>query len=112
MSTPVQDTLDVLDAVASDWRPSRVEARRAIREAIHRAAQDNRGLVHIAQVRPHLPEWIDPHQVGALLSALTRKGYLIPTGRYRPNGDPKSGNAAKPAEVRRLSRYIPMEEVS
>ena len=103
-------TQDTLDIVAADWRPSRVEARLAIRDAIHKAAGEEGGLVHIARVRPHLPVWVDPHQIGALLSSLTRKGYLRPTGRYRPNAGP-SGNAGKPAEVRRLVRMIPREAV-
>ena len=111
MSAAVQDDLfTVLDAVVADWRPSAVDARLAIRDAIHKAAAEESGLVHIAHVRPHLPPWIDHHQIGALLSALTRKGYLKPTGRYRPNGGP-SGNGGKPAEVRRLVRMIPREAV-
>jgi hypothetical protein len=105
------ELFDTLDAVAADWRPSRVEARLAIRDAIHRAAAAHGGLVHIAQVRIYLPEWIDGHQIGALISALTRKGNLTPTGRFRPNGGP-SGNASKPAEVRRLRRLITVEDVA
>lgn len=106
----VQDTFELLDAVASDWRPTRVDARLAIAAAINRAAGEHRGLVHIEQVRPYVPTWADPHQIGALLSALTRRGFLSPTGRYRPNGGP-SGNAAKPAEVRRLIKPIRPEDV-
>lgn len=100
---------DELDVVARDWRPSRVESREAIRQAVMRAAADHRGLVHIADVRPLLPSWRNPAQIGAVLCAWVRQGYLTPTGRYRPNGDGASRNRSKPAEVRRLARPIPPE---
>lgn len=107
MTAAVQDTLDVvLDAVHTDWRPSRVESREAIRQAVMRAAGEHSGLVHIAGVRPYLPAWVVPEQIGSSLNALVRTGYLRPTGRYRPCGG-TSGNASRLAEVRRLMRPIP-----
>lgn len=111
MSAPAftQPALDEIDAVARDWRPSRVESREAIRQAVMRAAAEHRGLVHIADVRPLLPSWCNPAQIGAALCAWVRQGYLKPTGRYRDNGGTGSRNGAKPAEVRRLVRPIPRE---
>lgn len=112
MTATVQDTFDaVLGAVVTDWRPSRVESREAIRRAIMRAAAEHHGLVHIAQVRPLLPPWCAPAQVGAVICQLVRSGYLCPTGRYRPNGGDVSRNRAKRAEVRQLVRPIPPEAV-
>lgn len=108
MSVAVQDELDV---VASDWRPSRVDSREAVRAAIMRAASDERGLVHIATVRRHLPAWVNPSQIGATICVLVRRGYLKPTHRYRDNGQTKSRNRTKRAEVRRLVRPIPPEAV-
>jgi len=102
---------DEIDAVAHDWRPSRVESREAIRLAILRAAGDEGGLVHAATVRKHLPAWVNPQQVGATVCALVRAGYLIPTGHYRPNGQEQSRNRTKASPVRRLVRFIPPEAV-
>lgn len=105
----VQDELDV---VAADWRPSRVESREAVRAAIMRAASDERGLVHIARVRQYLPPWVASEQIGAVMCSLVRQGFLRPTGRYRENGQTKSRNRTKRAEVRRLVRPIPPSAVA
>lgn len=103
---------DVLDVVATDWRPSRVQSREAVRVAIMRAATDHGGLVHAADVRTHLPSWVNPAQIGAVTCRLVRAGFLTPTGKYRPNG--KGGDArniTKRSEVRRLVKPIPPEAV-
>ena len=102
-------TADILDAVVTDWRPSRVESREAIRKAVMRAAADHRGQVHAATVRENLPSWVSPFQVGACICAWVRQGYLIPTGRIRPNGQAHSNNRTKLSEVRRLVKPIPPE---
>lgn len=106
MTAAVQDTLDV---VVEDWRPSRVESREAIRKAVMRAAGDHRGLVHAATVRENLPPWVAPAQVGACICAWVRLGYLVGTGRRRPNGLAASRNRTKSSEVRRLIKPIPPE---
>ena len=100
---------DALTVVATDWRPSRVEARRAIRLAIL-LAQDADGHVHIADFRHLLPSWIDGHQIGAFICHQVRAGRLVPTGRYRPNGDEGNRNRTKPAQVYRIAAPIPEEE--
>ncbi len=102
----VQDELDV---VATDWRPSRVMSREAIRIAIMRAAGQHDGLVHAASIREYLPTWCNPQQIGAVVCALVRMGYLTPTGTFRPNGGEHSRNRTKRSEVRRLTRPIPPE---
>ncbi len=103
---------DEIDAVATDWRPSRVESREAVRVAIMRAANEHRGLVHAADVRELLPPWVNPSQVGAVTCRLVRAGYLVRTGRFRPNGQEASRNRTKRSEVRRLARPIPEEAVA
>jgi len=110
-TTTVQPMFDEISAVVADWRPSQVESREAIRVAILRAAGDHKGLVHAAWVRTYLPTWVSPPQVGAVICALVRTGYLIPTGRSLPNGDPnpKARNRSKKSDVRRLTKPIPKE---
>lgn len=100
---------ETLAAVESNWLPSRVESREAIRKAVMLAAYMNDGLVHIADVRPFLPDSVAPEQIGAQIAGLQARGFLEPTGEYRPNGDSKAGNQSKPAMVRRLVRPIPPE---
>ena len=98
---------DVIDAVAADWR--RANARNAIRAAINLAARDNDGEVHIAAVRPLLPDWIAPSLIGAYMCALVRGRHLIPTGHYAPNGDGAARNRTKAAKVYHLAAPIPEE---
>lgn len=100
---------DVLDVIVEDHRQTRVDTREAIRRAVHAAAAERRGLVHIAAVRRHLPTGIAVEQIGAVTNRLVRRGYLVPTGRYEPNGDTHARNGNKPAAVRRLTKLIPPE---
>ena len=112
MTTAVQPTIDdFLEIVATDWRPSRVESREAIRKAVLAAASERHGLVHIAAVRRHLPPWVVPAQIGAVMNRLVRRGFLVETGRWEPNGDDTSRNGSKPSPVRRLTGVIPPEAV-
>lgn len=108
MATPVQD---VLDEMATDWRPSADQARRAVRRAVVAAAREDGGLVHAATVRRHLPAGVPHRFIGATICVLVRTGYLVPTGRRRALGDGTTRNATKVAEVRRLVRVIPVEEL-
>ena len=100
-------TADVIDVVAADHR--RVNARNEIRRAINACARANDGDVHIAAVRPLLPPWISPPQIGATFCALVRARRLEPTGRYAPNGDETARNRTKAAQVYRLAAPIPEE---
>jgi len=115
--TAVQDALDwtprpadptpvVLAAVHSDPLPHLVAARRVLRVAITECAARHQGRVHVAWFRHLLPEWIDPHCVGAAVAGWTAAGYLeaIPD-QWEPNGG--GSNAAKPTQVRRLVNPIP-----
>jgi len=96
----------VLAAVHSDPRASHVAARRVLRVAITECAARHQGRVHVAWFRCYLPEWIDPHAVGAAISGWTKAGYLeaIPD-QWESNGG--GSNAAKPTQVRRLVKSIP-----
>ncbi|WP_372595603.1 hypothetical protein [Actinotalea sp.] len=108
MTAPTQDTFDaVLGAIATDWRPSRVDSREAVRQAVMTAAREHHGQVTAATVRPHLPAWVNPASIGAAINAFRLGGYLIRTG-WAPNGGP-SRNGAKRSPVYRLTRVIPKE---
>jgi len=112
MTATIQDSLDdVVEAILTDWRPTRRESREAIRVAVMRAASDRHGLVHIAGVRRHLPPWVDPATTGAAINRLVRRGYLVPVGKYEPNGG-GSRNASKPSPVRRLTKPIPPDALA
>lgn len=102
-------TLDAIDLVASDHR--RATHRDHIRRAINLVARENDGYVHIADVRPLLPTWIAPCQIGSYFCRLVRSGRLVPTGDTRPNGQTKSRNRTKPAQVYLLAAPIPEEEL-
>lgn len=94
--------VDEIDLVAADHRFSAVQSRHAIRSAISMAAKAHDGLVHISDVRPLLPDWVTPHQVGAVFTALVRSGVLVWTGEYRPSGNAAQRNAQRPAKVYHL----------
>lgn len=100
--TAVRDEIDI---TAAEWRSH--DSIAAVRLAVIRAAQEHRGMVHAADVRAFLPPWVSPWVVGAYTCALVRQGYLVSTGRYRPNGDAASRNRTKVSEVRRLVKTIP-----
>jgi len=109
VSAAVQDTFEaVLAAVATDWRPSRVESREAVRQAVMAAAREHGGRVTAATIRPHLPTWVNPASIGAAINAYRLAGWLIRTG-WAPNGGP-SRNAAKQSPVYRVTGAIPKEQ--
>ena len=96
-----------LPAIAADDSTlNRTESRAVILAAITRAAAEHHGLVHTSWVRPYLPSWVNPPQVGAVMSGLHLTGHLRATGRYLPNGGSASGNASKPAKVSRLTKPV------
>ena len=59
------ETLDFLEALAEDPSVSKTFSRQAVILAINTAAENHRGRVSAAWVRPHLPAWVNPSQVGA-----------------------------------------------
>lgn len=105
------ETRETLDAVRSDHRPSRRDARRVIREAIRVVADQNAGMVHVADIRPLLPVWVEPTQIGATIAGLAASGHLVRTGYTRPYGKPSKGNAHKEAAIRKLVKPLTEEVV-
>ena len=100
-------TLDEPAIVHRDPRIGAEYDRAAIYQAIQDAADENAGLVHIADVRRHLTREVNPVRIGAAICALVRQGVLVGTGTYRPNGGHQSRNAMKPSEVRLLIGNLP-----
>lgn len=94
--------MDVLDAIAADDRPIGRDTRAAVEEAVKAAAAEHDGLVTIAWIRPHLPEWCTWQGLGAYVSALVRVGTLEWTGDFALNGNAKTRNALRPAKIYRL----------
>lgn len=100
---------DEIDATAADWRPSSADIRNEIRNAVETAAQKHGGLVHIADVREHLPAWVTGPRVGANICALVRKGLLVHTDIIRPNGNARTRNRTRPSGVYRYAGATPRE---
>ena len=99
--------LDHPAIVHADWRPGAEQDRAAIYAAIQAAADENGGMVHIADVRRHLTREVNPVRIGAAFCHLVRAGVLVGTGRYLPNGGHGSRNRTKPSEVRLLVGDLP-----
>ena len=116
MTTYTKDALwtDVLPAVAADDSiPNRTDSRAAICAAITRAAAEHHRYVHASWVRPYLPAWINPPQIGAIVGALQRSGHLTQTSRPAlPNGGTASGNGTKLSRVTYLAKDIEAEWVA
>ena len=112
MSGAVQDTFDaVLSAVAHDVSiPNKAASREAVRVAIMTAAREHGGRVTAATIRPHLPTWCAPEQIGSVMNALRLAGYLVHLS-WAPNGGTGSRNGAKPSHVWRVTGAIPAEAV-
>lgn len=104
-----RNTVDEIDLTTRDFRPGSVEIRTEIHRAITTTAEAHDGLVHIADVRELLPRWATGPQVGAAICHLVRSGTLAHTGRYLPNGNARTRNRTRPAEVYRLARPITKE---
>lgn len=109
MSDTTSNMVDEIDLTAADHRRSSVEIRNEIRKAIRTTANSHDGFVHIADIRNIAPPWATGPQVGAVICHLVRAGTLAHTGRYRPNGNTRTRNRTRPAEVYRLVRPLPEE---
>lgn len=107
MSPRDNDTLELLDGLADDPTVSKTMSRRAILTAINVAADAHRGKVTAAWVRPHLPSWVNPSQVGAVVSALTRAGVLEETSEIHESGNAQSRNGTRLMKVYR--RVCPID---
>lgn len=86
-----------LAAIADhDPLPSRIDDAAHIRHAIARSLAVH-GEVHISLVRRYITRDVAPHLIGAVINGWSKRHGQF-TG-WRPNGDTKSGNGAKPAPV-------------
>lgn len=112
MSTPVQDTLVEVAAMAAPTAvPNREASVRAVKRAIAQTAADHHGHVHASWVRKHLPKTTTPSLIGAVTAGLVVSGQLVPSNRPPlPNGG-GSGNASKLSRVWRLTRDFDAEEL-
>ncbi|MFA5636850.1 MAG: hypothetical protein WC977_13215 [Anaerovoracaceae bacterium] len=90
------DDYSRLDLIADEPGPLKDEEREGIVEAIRHAASDGGGRFHAGTVRPYLPEKVDPHRVGAIVSALAKTGAFIKTGEYALSGNERHRNAQRP----------------
>lgn len=104
----------VLEGMATDPTPARVDERELIASAVAAAAAERRGLVHISAVRRHLPRSVSPAYLGSSINRLARRGVLVKTGRFEENGDNtvSKRNASKASPVWRLVRPITREDIS
>lgn len=93
----------VLDHLAHDPSPTKADHLAAIRRAVLAAAEANGGIVTAATIRPHLPEWVDKHRIGAVISALVRAQALIDTGRVARSGDSRNRNRNRPKPIYMLN---------
>lgn len=95
----------LLDAVASDWLPTRQDDRAHIEAAIAACAAEHDGLVHVAWVREHLSRDVAPHMLGAVMHAWAKTSGARHVD-WAPNGDTRSGNGAKPSKVWRIREQV------
>lgn len=103
------ETLDFLDALAGDPSVSKTLSRQAVILAINAAADDHRGRVTAAWVRPHLPAWVNPSQVGAVISALSKQGLLTRTTEICESGNAASRNSTRIMPVYHRPSTIPTD---
>lgn len=114
MSTPVQDTFDVETLADDESLPIKRDTREAVRLAVNAAAREHGGRVTAATIRPHLPKWCNPQQIGPTILRLERRGYLVRTGHYDRNGknDNRAKNGAKRSPVYRVAEIpVPVDAV-
>lgn len=93
---------DLLDLITADPLPNKQATRDAVLAAITKVAAEHDGLVTAAWVRPLLPEYANPHQVGATISVLVKQGVLTRTGATHTSGNQKQRNTYRPMPVYRL----------
>ncbi|MBE3133855.1 MAG: hypothetical protein IMZ55_10290 [Acidobacteria bacterium] len=93
----------LLDALAEDLAiPSRVDDRDAILSAI-RAATISSPFFHAGTMRPGIPEGVDPHRIGAIVSALVKTGVIVKTGEYALSGNGPQRNTYRPVPWYRVT---------
>lgn len=89
-------TAAILDLIAGD--PLHDRDREAIVDAIRKSVGPD-GLTSANAWRPFVPAWVYPRVVGATVHALSRLGYLVPTGAWVVSDDVAGRNSGKPMRV-------------
>lgn len=94
----------ILDDLANDPGVLAHMRRQAVVTAIRLAALAD-GTFHAGTMRPHLPKPpydVNPHSVGAVVSALVKTGAIRKTGRYAESGNVKNRNGQRPVPIYRI----------
>ncbi len=99
LAPPVGEDYSILDQLANEPAPRGHAESTLIRLAVIAAACDNGGIVTAATLRPLLPETVNPHRIGAVVSALVKQGILVRTGRYAESSNRKWRNMHRPMPV-------------
>jgi hypothetical protein len=101
---------EILDLVADDPSVSKTFSRQAIIAAVNAAAEVHAGRVSAAWIRPHLPGWVNPSQVGAVVSALVKTGLLTPTAEICESGNHAQRNTTRLMRVYHRAHPIPTDD--
>lgn len=90
-------TWETLDTLASDPTVIAHLEREALLEAIRATHQEN-GVVTARTIRAHIQRPITPHRVGAVISALVKRGVLVATDQIDRSGNTaqRNGNRLMP----------------
>lgn len=88
----------ILDLIAGD--PLHERDREAIVDAIRLSVGPD-GTTSANAWRPLVPSWVYHRVVGATVHALSRVGYLVPTGDWVVSDDVAGRNSGKPMRVYR-----------
>lgn len=104
------ETLDFLQALADDPSVSKTLSRQAIIAAVNQAAEVHASRVSAAWVRPHLPTWVNPAQVGAVISALVKTHLLTPTAEICESGNATQRNQTRLMRVYHRPHHIPVDD--
>jgi len=103
----------LVNQVYADPSPLAVNHRQQIMAAISKCADDMGGEVHASWIRPMLPDGVNEHLVGNVMSQLSRIGILTRTGRYLPSNDATNRNTTRDLPVRQVADWARLlEEVN
>lgn len=100
----------LVNQVHDDPAPLPHMHRIEVLKAIINCAETHDGLVHASWVRDLLPEGVDEHMRGNVVSHLSRAGSLRRTGRYLPSGDAKNRNRTRGLPVFRVTSMARLAE--
>ncbi|WP_062077764.1 hypothetical protein [Demequina globuliformis] len=85
----------LVNQVHDDPAPLASLHRRAVVMAVIACAIENDDRVHASTLRPLLPEGVNDHLVGNVISHLAKAGILGETGRMLRSGDARNRNSRR-----------------